>query len=84
MKQSETSMQKKKKYNAAYVKRTNAAAQKKWLEKNSERKKTKLLYLWLPRDGDVIEHLANIDNFCEYVKNLIRADMALNAQNNDE
>lgn len=76
--------QRKNEYNAEYVKRTGGAAQKKWTEKNKERKKTKLLTLWLPQDGDIIAHLDNVNNFCEYVKNLIREDIAKTAVNGEK
>ena len=76
--------QRKKKYNAEYAKRTAGAAQKKWAERNKQRKKTKLLALWLPQDGDIIAHLDNVNNFCEYVKNLIREDMAKTAVNGEK
>lgn len=76
--------QRKKEYNAEYAKRTAGAAQKKWTERNKQRKKTKLLALWLPQDGDIIAHLDTVNNFCEYVKNLIREDMAKTAVNGEK
>ena len=76
--------QHKKEYNAEYAKITAGAAQKKWAERNKHRKKTKLLVLWLPQDGDVIAHLSTVNNFCEYVKNLIREDMAKTAVNGEK
>ena len=63
-------------YNSEYVRRNGGAAQRKWSELNKLRRKQKAFYLWLPQDADIIEHLESVNNFSDYIKSLIRADMS--------
>ena len=72
---SEKARQHKNEYNAEYIKQTKGAAQRKWDEKNRERKRQKSFFLWLPQDQDIVDHLDTVDNISGYIKYLIREDM---------
>lgn len=65
--------QRKAKYDADYTKRANYLSQSNYL-KNKVRKIT--LYVKLDTDADVNDRLNDVDNKSEYIKSLIRADIA--------
>lgn len=56
-----------------YEKRTNYAAQAKYLK---ERGKSVAMRLISPQDDDIINHLETVGSKAGYIKSLIRADIA--------
>lgn len=69
---SEKAKQHKKEYNQEYNKKTNYAAQRKYL---AERSKQVAFRVFSPQDDALISWLESQPNKSGYIKDLIRADM---------
>ena len=61
-----------------YAKRTGYAANRRYEENNPEKSVQIQLKLQRPKDDDVIEKLQSVENRADYIRRLVREDIATN------